>query len=164
MKREINVLYTRQKTQKSKTWHDGIVVIDHFRGTNKVSLYKVDDSGNKGELIECYSTYIKDLTVSKIKFPNHLLEIVDEQNNTEPNEVEVNKLLIANSSISRPSKPFKSPLIKVINKDKSEIWKSKQNRVIGENKNERKIFPKVMSIFNVSSKKNILKSLDKLFT
>ncbi|KAH8739663.1 hypothetical protein FG386_001220 [Cryptosporidium ryanae] len=156
MKREINVLYTRQKTQKSKTWHDGKVVIDNIKGTSKVSLYKVDYSGNKSELVECYSTYSKDLTADKIKFPNHLLEVTDEQCDRE-----ANKLLTVNNSIVNLKKPFKSPLIKVINRDKNDIYKSKQNKGTTENKNERNMFPKVISIFDVSSKQNILKALDK---
>ncbi|KAJ1614626.1 putative ABC-transporter [Cryptosporidium canis] len=78
MKNQFEVLYTRQKTQKTKTWHDGVVVIDNLNGVRRISLYKIDENGCRGELVDAFSSYSREINISKINFPGHLIEFVAE--------------------------------------------------------------------------------------
>lgn len=177
MKKQFEVLYTRQKTQKTKTWHDGVVVIDNIKGINRISLYKTDENGYKGDIVESFSFHVQKINISKISFPGHLIELVNEEK-IEEVELEADEDLDANTSSvlkGTPNKtppkspennddnknslvkknlirPFKAPLVKV----NMDICKSAQIKA-------PKKISKNIPLSKISSKQGFIKALERIY-
>ncbi|KAK9174329.1 Protein of unknown function (DUF2439) family protein [Cryptosporidium meleagridis] len=178
MKKQFEVLYTRQKTQKTKTWHDGVVEIDNIKGINRISLYKTDENGCKGDIVESFSSHVQKIDISKISFPGHLIEFVNEEaierveleagedldastssvskgihNRTPPKLLEnsdYNKSSLVKKNLIRP---FKTPLVKV----------NVDNCKSAQNKSPKKI-SKNIPLSKISSKQGFIKALERICT
>lgn len=177
MKKQFEVLYTRHKTQKTKTWHDGMVVIHNVKGVNRISLYKIDENGCKGELVEAFSSYSREINLSKVKFSGHLIEFmveeVNERDGLEVGEGEgVDSTLkciprttltpkLSENSYSNEStaikkgfvRPFKTPLVSV----DTEVQKTAHVKT-------PKIISKMIPLSKISSRHGIIKTLEKIYT
>lgn len=173
MKKQFVVLYTRQKTQKTKTWHDGLVVIDNVKGINRISLYKMDENGCKGDIVESFSSHVQKINVSKIIFPSHLIQLLDEEETEELGieaDKEAVKLSISNNTTQKSSgnhddhiksfaikknlaRPFKAPLLKV-SIDISEPIQNKASKKISN----------MIPLNKISSRQGIMRALKKIYT
>ncbi|OII74579.1 ABC-transporter [Cryptosporidium ubiquitum] len=171
MTKQFEVLYTRQKTQKTKTWHDGLVVIDNVKGINRISLYKTDENGCRGDVVESFSSHIQEINVSKIGFPSHLIQLVEKEeakvkigtdeavtssitNKTLQKSLEDHDDHIRSSVIKKNLvRPFKAPLLKV-NVDIPKPVQVKASKKIS----------KMISLNKISSKQGIVKAIEKIYT
>ncbi|KAH8584943.1 ABC-transporter [Cryptosporidium sp. chipmunk genotype I] len=173
MKKQFEVLYTRQKTQKTKTWHDGVVEIDNVKGNNRISLYKIDENGYKGNIVESFSSHAQKINVSKISFPGHLIQLVNEESveEVEPEVDEDANTSSVSKSISNKTpkssenyenknsfikknlaRPFKTPLVKV-NMDICRSIQSKAPKKISKN----------IPLSKISSKQGFIKALERIY-
>lgn len=174
MKKQYEVLYTRHKIQKTKTWHDGMVVIDNIKGVNRISLYKIDENGCRGELVEAFSSFAREINLSKVSFPGHLVEFVVEEVNERGLEVGedvgvdstlkcIPRTITPKSSENCFSdnvtidkgfvRPFKAPLVNV-NPDISKPTHVKTQKRVS----------KMIPLSKISSKHSIIKTLEKVCT